>query len=202
MTYDAVGMWIAGILTLATWSYLFGNNVVFQTVEHIFIGISAAHMITVALGSIKTSCLIPLANGAVIYAVPLIGGILLYTRFIRNSSWLARIPVSFMMGTAAGVSLKGLVDASFIKQVKATILPLTSLDNIIIVMGTVSALWYFLFTQYPNRGPLIAVSRLGRYFMMISLGAAYGNTVMFRMSLLIQRIYFLLGDMLKLVERG
>lgn len=184
-----MGVWIAALLTLAAWSYLYKQNIVFQVVEHLFIGISAAHAITVAYGNIVSTGLTPLVQkGDLAMPIPLICGAMLYGRFWPTASGLSRIPLALTMGTAAAVAIRGSVDASFIQQVKSTMLPLNTVDNALLVFGTISVIAYFLFNKKSRTGPMVAVSRGGRYVMMLAFGAAYGNTVMMRMSLLIPRM--------------
>lgn len=188
MSRDA-GVWTAAILTVTVWSYLFKQNVVFQLVEHLFIGISAAHAMTVAYLNIVSTGVLPLVQkGDLSLAIPLMAGALLYTRFWARVSGLSRIPLAFTMGTAAAVALRGSVDASFIQQVRATMLPMNSIDNVLLVAGTISVAAYFLFNQRSRTGLLVPVSTAGRYVMMLAFGAAYGNTVMMRMSLLTPRM--------------
>lgn len=183
------GVWVAAILTLAAWSYLYKQNAVFQVIEHVFIGISAAHALTVAYFNIADTGVSPLLkNKDLTLLVPLIGGALLYTRFWPKASSLSRIPLAFTMGVASAVAVRGSVDASFIQQVRATMVPLDSLDSVLLVVGTISVVTYFLFNQRSRIGLLRPASLIGRYVMMLAFGAAYGNTVMMRMSLLIPRM--------------
>jgi hypothetical protein len=193
------GIWTAALLTVVVWSYLFKQNTLFQTVEHLFVGISAAHAMTVAFTSLSDTCLAPVLAGDWAMIVPLLGGLLLYTRFLRKMSHLSRIPLAFSMGTAAAVVIRGSLGPSFIQQVAGTIIPLTSPDNVILVVGTVTTIAYFLFGQKSRSGMMDQAARLGRYAMMASFGAAYGNTVMMRMSLLIPRIRLVFGDWLGLL---
>jgi hypothetical protein len=183
------GVWTAAILTVTVWSYLYKQNIVFQVVEHLFIGISAAHAMTVAYLSIVSTGVTPLVRkGDLSLAVPLLAGTLLYSRFWPKASTLSRIPLAFTMGTAAAVVLRGSIDASFVQQVKATMLPLDSVNNVLLVIGTISVAVYFLFHEKSRTGLLAPISVAGRCVMMLAFGAAYGNTVMMRMSLLIPRI--------------
>ena len=59
-------------------------------------------------------------------------------------------------------------------------------NNIIILVGTVSALMYFYFSREQS-GAYGRFTRLGVYFLMISFGASFGFAVMGRISLLIGR---------------
>ncbi|HHW05866.1 MAG TPA: hypothetical protein GXX32_08225 [Methanothermobacter sp.] len=194
------GVWIAALLTLAAWSYLFKQNLVFQVVEHVFIGISAAHAMTMAYFTIQGKGIQPLLSGDLSLLFPLIGGVLLYSRFLPKTSWLSRIPLGFTMGTAAAVVIRGSVDASFVKQIQATMLPLNSLDNVLLVLGTIATVTYFLFNLKSRGGVGGYLATFGRYVMMAAFGAAYGNTVMMRMSLLIPRVRFVFGEWLGLIK--
>jgi hypothetical protein len=194
------GVWIAALLTLAVWSYLYKQNLVFQVVEHVFIGISAAHAMTVAYFTIQGKGIQPLLAGDMTLLFPIIGGLLLYTRFHPKTAWLSRMPLGFTMGTAAAVVIRGSVDASFVKQIQATMLPLTSLDNVLLVGGTIATVTYFLFNLKSRNGAGGYLATFGRYVMMAALGAAYGNTVMMRMSLLIPRVRFVFGDWLRVIK--
>ena len=65
--------------------------------------------------------------------------------------------------------------------------PASSLNAIIILIGVSSVLFYFFFSV-EHTGPGKIVARTGILFLMISFGAAFGYTVMARMSLLIGRL--------------
>ena len=57
-----------------------------------------------------------------------------------------------------------------------------------------------LFT-FKRDGPVLKnVATAGRWLMMIAFGAMFGSTVMARLSLFIERMYFLLGDWLQIVD--
>jgi hypothetical protein len=195
------GVVIAGFLTVLVWSYLYKQNIVFQVVEHLFIGLSAAHAMTVAYSGIVQNGVVPLVAGDDLFLIfPLIGGVLLYARFVPRLSWLSRIPLGFTMGTAAAVAIRGSLDASLVKQVQGTMVPLTSVNNVVLVAGTVATVAYFLFNLRSRRGVGEWTSAFGRLIMMAAFGAAYGNTVMMRMSLLIPRVKSVFGDWLGLIR--
>jgi hypothetical protein len=63
----------------------------------------------------------------------------------------------------------------------------SNLNAIIILVGVTSVLFYFFFSV-EHHGPGKAVARTGIVFLMIAFGAAFGYTVMARMSLLIGRL--------------
>lgn len=196
-----IGVWIAAIATLSMYSYLYKDNVFFKAGEHIFIAIAAGHTVVVGWQTVKGTAWTPLvAEGQILWAIPLIGGILLYSRFFRSVAWISRFPLGFLMGVGAATTLYGQLEGSFIRQVTGTMLPFNSLDNIVIVVGTVATLMYFFFAVQAQRGGIAQVAILGRWTMMIAFGAAYGNTVLARMSLLIGRMQFLFGEWITLIR--
>jgi hypothetical protein len=54
-----------------------------------------------------------------------------------------------------------------------------------------TTLIYFCFTIDTTKKAMRVPIRIGRIFIMISLGGMFGNTVMTRMSFLIERLQFL-----------
>ncbi len=63
--------------------------------------------------------------------------------------------------------------------------------SIILFVGVLSVLVYFFFSV-EHKGAVGGVSRLGIWFLMLGFGAAFGYTVMGRISLLIGRFNFLI----------
>lgn len=94
------------------------------------------------------------------------------------------------MGTGAGVAMRGAVESQIVGQISATMVKLTTFDSWIIFLGTIFSLSYFFLTF--QRGKVTGVtSQLGRHFMMAAFGAAFGNTVMGRISAAIGRFQFI-----------
>ena len=69
----------------------------------------------------------------------------------------------------------------------------------LIMIGVVAVLVYFYFSV-EHTGAVGAVSRVGIWFLMIAFGASFGFTIMARISLLIGRMQFLLGDWLGIMH--
>ncbi|MFO7652031.1 MAG: hypothetical protein R6X13_11910 [bacterium] len=68
-----------------------------------------------------------------------------------------------------------------------------------VFVGAVTAVIYFFFSR-EHKGALKGVSSTGIIFLMIGFGASFGYTVMARMSLLIDRLQFLLRDWLGVIS--
>lgn len=204
---ETAGVMVSGIFLIAIYSYLFKDNVFYRYTEHIYVGFAAAHAIVIGLQNIKEEAVRPLLGGQWTAIIPLGLGLLLYARFIKKVSHLSRTPLAFMMGVAAGVTITGSVEASFVKQIRATVLPLTTLDNIVMVLGTISTLAYFLFIPFKKRstvpekrGFLSGLSVLGRATMMVAFGSSFGFVVMARLSYLVGRLQFLFTKCIPLIH--
>ena len=73
------------------------------------------------------------------------------------------------------------------------------LEAVLMIVGVVCTLTYFFFSV-EHRGPVKWLSKVGIAFLMIGFGSAFGNTVMGRVALLIQRADFLFVDWLNLIS--
>jgi len=202
MTFE-LGILLAALMTIACYSYLFKENIMYRLAEHIFVGLGAGYAIAMGWNSIKNNAINPMINnGEFLQIVPLVLGVLLFTRFLPGSNkWLARIPMAFLVGMGVALSARAAILAEFVNQIRATIIPLNSIDNILIVVGTIGVLSYFFFSSKFTQGipGLKYGSLVGRYVMMAAFGAAFGNGVMGRISLLISRLQFVFSDWIHLI---
>ncbi len=200
-------IWIGAFLTLSIFSFLFKDNPAYRFAEHLFVGIANGYYIALYWhNSLKTNLYEPLSQGQIIYIVPLLLGLLYFTRFIPKVSWLVRIPIGFMIGWSAGVSIPAEFQAKVLQQLEGTVVapqhfanPLAGVWALVILIGVICTLVYFFFSK-EHKGILGASARLGIIFIMIGFGASFGYTVMARVSLLIGRIQFLLGPWLGLIQ--
>ena len=218
------GTWVAALLTLAIFSFLYKDNPVYKMAEHIFIGVSAGYMVALEYWNVFVPNLWnPLVSGGnYILIVPFALGLLLFTRFSPRASWLSRWAIAAMVGSYAGFAVIGALQGDLIAQVRASMIPLYSaravasvslvenaneyifallgvIQNPLIIVGLLTTLIYFFFSR-EHRGSLGVASRIGIYFLMISFGASFGYTVMSRVSLLIGRLHFLLSDWLGIIQ--
>ncbi len=206
-------VWIAAILTLAIFSFLYKENPFYRFAEHLYVGIANGYAITFywhrilvpslfdRVGSAQT----PVSTKIWLIAIAVIGA-LYFTRFIPKISWLIRIPIAIVLGYASGTSIPRAIDAEIIRQAKATIVTRASFANwqtglwaLVILFGVIATISYFFFST-ERKGVLKPVSYVGIVFIMIGFGASFGYTVMARLSLFIGRLQFLLGDWLGLIK--
>ena len=126
------------------------------------------------------------------YLIPLILGFLMLFRLIPSLSWLARYSIAYIVGVFAGLRAFSYLNSDILAQVQGVqkdlslVDPVSFINSIILIVGTISALVYFFFSK-KHEGVLGKISKIGIYFLMISFGASFGFTVMGRISLLIGR---------------
>jgi len=193
--WEIIGIWIAAGLTLCVFSFLYKDNPLYKFAEHLYIGLSVGYTIAQTWHeAIIKFVWYPISQeGNYLIFIPAGIGLLMFSRFIPKYRWIIRWPLAFMIGISAGASIPRNMDSMIFKQMQATIQPLSSINLIIIVLGLLFTLLYFFFSV-EHKGPIGVASKVGIFFLMISFGAAFGYTVMARISLLIGRTYFLLHD--------
>jgi len=205
-------IWISALMTVAIFSFLFRDNPLYRFAEHIFVGVANGWAVTFYWHNILAPSLFdPLfRQGRLLYIIPLIIGMLYLTRFLPKVSWLVRIPIGISMGYYVGASIPADLQAYIIKQIQGTLLLPQNFESwhagswgivwsIILLVGVVCTLSYFYFSK-EHKGVLKVTSRIGITFVMIGFGAAFGYTVMARISLLIGRLQFLLGPWLGIIQ--
>ena len=207
-----IGVWIVAFLTLGIFSFLYKDNPVYKFCEHLFVGISAGYYVVLTMiSSVYPNMIQPLFTNFshernFLLVIPLVLGIMLFSRFFPRGDWLSRWPIAFILGVYPALRITGFAQGDLVEQVHGTILPLwvpgdtgTTINNWLLVGGLVTTLIFFFFSK-EHKGALGGSAKVGIYFLMISFGASYGYTVMARVSLLIGRVMFLLDDWLGILR--
>lgn len=207
--FEIFGIWLGALFTFAIFSFLYKDNPFYKAAEQIFVGLSAGYWFVYTYYNILYPNLIqpisedPAANW--LKFIPAILGIFMLLRLVPKLDWLSRFPIALMIGTTAGISFLRFLKSNVINQVTATLINPFAADNwvtmigeFLLIIGTVTGLVYFYFSK-KHEGAFGATAKVGIYFLMISFGAAFGYTAMARISLLIGRLQFLLGDWLGII---
>jgi hypothetical protein len=201
------GILIAGILTLAIYSFLYKDNPVYKAAESLLIGLSIGYALVIYWQtSILDLMIYPLfLGGKLLVLIPMVLGLLMFSRFSQKFGWLSRIPLAMMIGAGAGVAIPAMLYARILKQMSASVHPLISetgaldFSGLVVVVGLLTTLAYFYFGR-EHKGFIGRAAKVGTYFLMIFFGATFGYTVMSRISILIGRIDFLLNDFLHILK--
>ena len=125
------------------------------------------------------------------YIIPFILGLLMLMRLIPKLSWVARYSIAYIVGVFAGLRAFSMVQSDILNQIKGftqlvVVDAFSIISSLVLVIGTICALVYFFFSKQHD-GLIGKISKVGIWTLMISFGAAFGYTVMARISLLIGR---------------
>ncbi len=201
-----LAVWIGAFMTLCILSFLYRDNPFFRFAESAFAGVSLGYYI----GNTFDQTFVPnLINPLFIHGedllliAPMVLGILLYARYVGRVGWVARYPLAVYTGYAVGLLMMQKLQGEVQPQTADTILSLVKnvptagdfVNNLVIIVGVLSVLVYFFFSA-EHKGALGATSRVGIWFLMVSFGAAFGYTIMGRVSILIGRVNFLISEWL------
>ncbi len=203
-----LGAWVATGLTLFILTFLYKDNPLFKLAEHLYVGVSVGYTVVKTYDTVLVRLIyMPIAEqGEWSLLIPIGIGILMLARYFPKVAWLSRIAFAFIVGVGSGLAIPRIISSFILKQVEDTVRPLfyavegggvtftvdlmdpaSNLNAVVLLIGVVSVLFYFFFSV-EHTGPGRAVARTGILFLMIAFGAAFGYTVMARMSLLIGRL--------------
>jgi hypothetical protein len=197
---EIIGTWIAAGLTLMMFSLIYKDNVFYKVGEHLYLGISVGYYIGIQYWqAIVPEVYRSFAISHNYWTIfPVILGAFIVLRLVPSLSWLSRMSFALIIGGAAGLGIPNIIHAIFLKQLDATLLPFgnswgANINQLIILVSVFTVLIFFFFSL-EHKKTVGAISRVGLFFIMIGFGAAFGYTVMARVSLLIGRFQFLIFD--------
>ena len=213
---ETLELWVGALLTLMIFSFLYKDNPFYKFAEHLFVGVSAAYWMVQGFWSTIMPNLVGkirpewaefafpgLAQNEPKYwhLIALFFGVVLLMRLIPPVATWSRMAMSMVIGFAAGTNLTRYLASDFVSQINYTIQPLISqpdgafslggtVNAFVLVFGVIAGLIYFFFSA-EHKGVVGKVSRGGIWVLMVSFGAAFGYTVMARISLLTGRFQYL-----------
>jgi hypothetical protein len=193
---------IPAILLLLLLSFLFKDWFGWRWLEHLIMGTAAGVVLTTTYGALNRMAFTPLINGDISMIIPIILGLLLYTRFIPQYRWLARYGFLLAIATGTGVIIGGTFQGQILPQVidSAKIVGDTAMDTlggILLFVGFVSTLSYFVFTR-EQTGILGATNRVGRLTMMVGFGLSFAWLIQTYFAVILERIYWIITKVLGL----
>lgn len=215
---DLIGVWVGAILTLLVFSYLLGDTPLFRFAQAIFVGVAVGYAATVAVFLVLIPRLFEplIADTSTNWPlfVPLILGLLLFTKLRAQWASLGNPSIAFLFGVGAALAIGGALSGALVPQLEATVVSLapaqgweTVVNNLLLVIGTIGAFLSFRFITSTDRPALRVLdgaarrwSYVGRWFVLVAFGAIFATTAVSRISILIGRMYYLLHDWLQVVR--
>lgn len=202
--------------TLAILSLVFKENKFYRLFEHIFLGLALGYDLEVTWTQVLRPQLwdAMVAQGQWQLAMTIPIGLMFYGIYTKRFAWMSRLLFGVFFGLAAGTVFQA-VSQGFFPQVVKSFKPLAPpaplpgdayaglhavqyvLNNALFMAILVSVIVYFFFAFEQKNKVIQGVARTGRYVLMFAFGSIFGSTIMTRMALLIDRMYFLLVEWLR-----
>ncbi len=203
-------IWIAAILTLGVFSFLYRDNPFFCVVEHLLVGLSTGYMFCTYWNNVFMPELVnplmdaPLGDEAHLWVV--VGICFLWAcKYVPSVKDLSRLALAFWLSVDLGLAIPTEMEAWIVAQVVGTLGVSFEgswdviVGNAVLVAGTLAALTYFFFSK-AHKGIVGATARVGTWVLMIGFGASFSYTILSRIYLLVGRLLFLLRDWLGVVN--
>jgi hypothetical protein len=199
-----IWVWLYALFTIACLSYLYKDNPFWKFVESTVIGAATGNMVIMGIQNIQKVGINQISVGSYSLILPLLVGLLFFTRYIKTYTWLARYAVAILIGIGTGISIRTVVGAQIIEQIQVTIIPilvqdpLKTIGNLVMIVLVFGGLLNFVFTTKLENRFVSILRDLGRDGLLISFGSSYAAIVLTYMSSLIGQVQFLLFDWLGL----
>lgn len=162
------------------------------------------------------------------WAIMLPIGLMGYFVFSKKHAWISRVPIGIILGLWSGqqvqvwwnrygsqiyTSMKPIIPTTFdsftvpttsgmtaeqARAITSNVYPSQAINNIIFIITLFSVLSYFLFSFDIKNKAIKGFTTTGRWLLMIGFGAIFGTTVMMRFTLLIDRMFFIWIEWLKM----
>ena len=222
---QTLAVWVAAAVTLAVFSYLAKDNVVYRLVQQAALGVTIGIGLVIACKQVLYPKWWSPISAAIegtgpwtgaLWLLAIIPGSLWYFQLSKKRFWVSTLISGLFIGAAAGLAFKSQI-LLILPQVRASLKPLNPFagpggltwgsffgcfSNLIFLVGLLTTLLYFFFSVRTDHRLLGAPMRVGRVMLMVCLGAMFGNTVMTRMAYLLERLQFLYSDWLMPIFRG
>jgi len=176
------GILLTSIITLMCWSMLYKENIFFTIAERIYIGIIIGYTIYMYTNTLYRSILLPLGKGQSEYLVVLFFGSLILTSLSVKYIYFSRWSMALLAGVGTGVAIRGGIYPMVITQIKQFAYPIIvpslgqSINNILIIIGTITSMIYFFFTTKQTR-VLQYSAKIGQVFIMALLGMGFAGSI-------------------------
>jgi hypothetical protein len=202
-----VATWVAALATIAVWSYLVGSRRIFVLIQHLLAGLATGYLVLLAIRDVLLPRLAVRLVEQADQRVLLVPALLL-VGILVGASWLPRrvvAPVAaIVVGGIAAFALGGAVVGTILPQIAAA-LPTTSAASPDLagkVMSlAITSLVLLAFLHGAPRGRLTTRgASLGRWLLVGGIGGWLGFLLVSRLSLLVDRVAFLLGDWLTVLR--
>lgn len=215
ITWERSGEWAAAICVIAVLSLLWRENLLYRAAEHILLGLATGFLVTVTWFEflrpkwwepLQQSWITGDGSGVFIGLLALSLGLCWYGVYFKKTEFLMRLVLGVVVGASAGQALRNQFTQQMPVLVSTFRSPIVisegnvqawiSLENILFLIAVITVLLYFFFTFRQDSPRWQFVRSIGRFWLMVGFGAYFGNTIMTRLAVFIERIWFVVNDFL------
>ena len=208
------------LCTIGVLSLVFKENKFYRFFEHVFLGLALGYEVeqtwTKALRPHFWDPMMHDGQWAWILTVPV--GLMFYGIYTQRFAWMSRLLFGVFFGLTAGTVFQDFCQG-FMPQVTKSFKPLVPptptpgdahaalhqfsyvFNNALFMVILVSVVTYFFFAFEQKNKAVLGTARFGRFVLMFAFGAIFGSTIMTRMALLIDRMYFLFVEWLRIAPQ-
>jgi hypothetical protein len=194
--------WIAALVTIGVWSYVLGERRIFRLAQHLLAGLATGYLVLLALREVLLPRLVePMAAGsfspALLVAAPLVV-------ILAGAAWLPRqlvaVPVAVLVAATAAFALGGAVAGTLMPQLGAAVIPPGQDVAGLLGAGIGLAITVLVLLAFLHGAPrariLVGAAGAGRWLLLGGIGGWLGFLIVSRLSLLVDRLGFLLNGWL------
>jgi hypothetical protein len=209
--YTVLGTTVEVLFVILAYSYLVKDTVLFKFVQSTYVGLGVGHSLVMAAKYLRENTFVTIGAGNLVLIVPFIAGLLLFGRLRRETLWMYRIPLAVLIGTGMAVQLRGMLKASLIDQLVATMklnisASLDGINSVLVFVFLVSAMSYFFFTVRGQSGTSSTTGtlrdylmKLGQLVLMGTFGAGFAASFLGRLAVfmgVLQQVIFFIPKLL------
>jgi hypothetical protein len=197
-----VATWTAALVTILVWAYLFGERRFFRLAQHLLAGLATGYLVLLAIREVLIPRLLePIGSGS---ANPLLYVAALLALAMVGAAWLPRsivaVPVAVLVAATAAFALGGAVAGTLMPQLGASLIA-PGLGAGQLVGSAISlAITVLVLTAFLHGAPrsrmLVGAAGAGRWLLLGGIGGWLGFLLVSRLSLLVDRVAFLLNGWL------
>ena len=198
--YSILTPWAVFLIWTAVVSWVYRDNRIFRMATVAIIAGGTANGILVNVSNIYTKGITPILNGTQIWEIiPVVLGVMLGSVFFTKQSWIGRYPTILMMGVSMGALVTGVIGAQILGQISDSmtgLAPGTSvlglINAILVIIGVASSVLYFTYGK-EHKGTFGSITKVGRWFLLASLGPFWAGELAFHMAFGIQYVQYFIA---------
>jgi len=196
-----IAVWISSMWIIFCYSFIIKDSPLFRFCESTMVGVATGVFFVIGFDNLKKLAWLPLVNNnQYLNIIPLILGLLVYTRLVKEYAYLSRIPLAFLIGCSFGASMQRDIAALIVQQLKGLLgpfptTPLGIINVVLLVVGIIGTLLVFTYTV-ERKGPFKTVTTIGQCLMMFAMGSNFASLITMRATYVITRLQVIVFQLL------